>query len=67
MSDLVETFHVAKLTATRIAYVVSVLTFAYSCGHKSNTQIWLASFPGSPGMRICIVGRAWYLFYVSMM
>ena len=22
----------------------------------------LASFPGSPGMRICIAGRAWYLF-----
>ena len=27
----------------------------------------IASFPGSPRMQICIAGRAWYLFYVSMM
>jgi len=26
----------------------------------------VASFPGSPGMQICIAQRAWYLFYVSM-
>ena len=26
----------------------------------------VASFPGSPGTRICIAGRARYLFYVSM-
>ena len=26
----------------------------------------LASFPGSPGTRICIAWRAWYLLYVSM-
>ena len=26
----------------------------------------LALFPGSPGTRICIARRAWYLFYVSM-
>ena len=26
----------------------------------------LASFPGSPGMRIYIARRAWYLSYVSM-
>ena len=26
----------------------------------------LASFPGSPGTRICIARRAWYLLYVSM-
>ena len=25
----------------------------------------LASFPGSPGARICIAGRAWYLFWLS--
>ena len=27
---------------------------------------WLASFPGSPGTRIYIARRAWYLLYVSM-
>ena len=26
----------------------------------------IASFPGSPGTRICIAQRAWYLSYVSM-
>ena len=26
------------------------------------THIKLASFPGSPGTRVCIMGRAWYLF-----
>ena len=34
---------------------------------KYTCMYMLASFPGSPGTRICITGRAWYLFYVSMM
>ena len=25
-------------------------------------RFWQTEFPGSPGMRICITRRAWYLF-----
>ena len=32
----------------------------------SKNRCLLASFPGSPGTRIYIAQRAWYLFYVSM-
>ena len=35
------------------------------CGTHKLLDI-LTSFPGSPRMQICIVGRAWYLFYISM-
>ena len=35
-------------------------------GRQSWTTIRrVASFPGSPGTRICIARRAWYLFYVN--
>ena len=35
-------------------------------GFKLLTSTALASFPGSPGTRICIAQRAWYLSYVNM-
>ena len=40
----------------------------FACMNKSTGQrkIWIVSFPGSPGTRIYIVRRAWYLSYVSM-
>ena len=34
--------------------------------HHTHMHVHIASFPGSPGTRICIARRAWYLFYVSM-
>ena len=33
---------------------------------KHEHSMKLASFPGSPGTRIFIARRAWYLLYVSM-
>jgi len=35
--------------------------------NHTGTRSHLASFPGSPGTQISIAGRAWYLFYISMM
>ena len=41
-------------------------SLVFICSLLSKAHL-VASFPGSPGMRIYIVRRAWYLFYVSMM
>ena len=37
----------------------------YNAVASNALAVILASFPDSPGTRICIVGRARYLFYVS--
>ena len=45
------------------------LTNALNCEEVVTTERWachIALLPGFPGTRICIAGRAWYLFYVSM-
>ena len=51
----------------------SLNSFPLICVHHWNHKqvymcvVYLASFPGSPGTRIYIARRAWYLSYVSMM
>ena len=73
---------IARLVHICLVYQPHSPNFSYCNGNKTSALTLgtpqkptilkdsikiLASFPGSPGLQISIAGRAWYLFYVSMM